>query len=408
MKPHQRKGQIAAAEHIVKLVEQCGLGHAEIKYYTVEADGEEYPMVKILSEFGPSAGAESSRELQTWLGHLDTVALSAEQKGQDAMVIESRGGKTIAKGRGTVDMWGGNVAKLRALQLLHTQGQCRYAIQTLLPAREEAGSEVLWQAIQDGFVETAKIGATTEITTYDDGKTNPVYRARTGRIGLQIRFKGKSHHAGKLNRQRELMQGVAHRHYGVAINALLAEEDDVYFSLDNQHPDDSKLILPQTSFAIPGTVTGLSDGLNPPPRIFQHFNFLFSDPNLAPDRVKSEFKTYLVDSLGLDPNDFELTLEPRGEDTRIPFTEPYLTPHDHPLVETAEGVAQEIDDNEDKSVAADGVAEDGMIAATGTLMVGKSPRGRDAHRGLEEVEVESIDETARWLAGVANPDHDIH
>lgn len=73
LKPHTREGQYAAAERVVQLVHECNLGAAEILEYAERPDGtgEKYPLVKILSEFGPTNGHD--RKTMTWLGHLDTV-----------------------------------------------------------------------------------------------------------------------------------------------------------------------------------------------------------------------------------------------------------------------------------------------------------------------------------------------
>ncbi|MCA9371195.1 MAG: M20/M25/M40 family metallo-hydrolase [Candidatus Peregrinibacteria bacterium] len=418
-RPYTREGQWLCARRIEELVRDCGLGLAatipyhETKELTARREGDDFPLVKITSEFGPQNG--HSREMMTWLGHLDTVDPQPDERDGDAFVIEEITnqhnpetahlvGKQIGRRRGTDDMWAGNLALLYGLESLRKSGRSNVVVQTILSSREELGSEVLHQAIEDGTVERAKVGATTEILVGDDGKPSPLYRGRTGRIGVDIVTNGEAPHAGAIDRYPEAMRRIADRHFGRLLDEIL--DDERGFFIPNQYPNDTQGILRTTSRLIPGMGEFSIRGLSPPDQVSKHFDIFHSDPNLDVARVQSSIRRFLqerfqniIDEIGYNP--YEVTQENRRG---VPFTDPWITPEDHTLVEVASKAANEIRNENVPIVGASGVAEDGMLFhRLGTKMIGWAPDGKGAH-WKEWVVLESIMERAHWLKNLAQFD----
>lgn len=406
--PHTRKGQWEVAARIKTLVDEFALGSVEIFSYDIsDGKGEKhaFPMVRILAEYSGSDSGGNSQELVTLLGHIDTIPLSEGQKA--GLEIQSKNNITIGRGRGTLDMMGGNVSILRALHLLKLQNASRYAYQVILNSREEDGSEVLWKALRQGDILKSQLGITPEITTFDDGTSSPVYRARTGRIGIDVIFKGASFHAGAIGKDRSRIDRTAHRALGRALDDICDDSPERHFVLPNLFPSDTESILPCQSFPIPGKILGNTRTLNPPGNITQRFHFLTANPDLSPERLRTEFNEYLLQTVGLSPESFSMRLEPRNEG--VGFISPYCTPADHPLVLHGEAVAQSMEGHQKKSIAAGGTAEDAMLAnAMNMAMIGKPPIGMGAHEADEYTEIESLDSLAEWMALTANPNHDIH
>ncbi len=405
-RPHTREGQFAAAEHVADIVNRHNLGVAEILEYPEWPDGsgEKFPLIKIMSEFGV-ASQDRKRSLITLLGHLDTVEPLQQQLQRDPLVLRSKNiGEstvTIGEGRGTLDMWSGNIAYLMALEILREKGNARHAIQTVLSSCEEAGSGVLHQAIQNGDLAAAPIGATTEILVGDSGISAPLYRGRTGRIGIDAYFRGLAPHAGAVDRDTSIIAHIAHRYLGRAIDELL--DEDRGFALPNAYPGDTQKLLPQTSHAIPDSIYGQSKGLSVPGEILQRLNIFYSDPNLAAERVRIVLEEYFL-RLHIPRESLELKIEERRG---VPFIEPWLTPADHPLVVVAQKYARELRGEEVPVVAASGVAEEGMLFhGLGTQFIGWAPVGHGAH-DIEHVEMDSIEQRALWAAEIANHDGDL-
>lgn len=393
MKPHTRSGQWSAAEFVRDLIEGHHLGTVEILSFDVPhaLESGSYPLVKIISEFGVSAKGASS-ELMTWLGHLDTVDPQPEQKSRDALILESDGSRMKGKGRGSLDMWGGNLAYLSALDLLRTANGARRAVQIILSSREEAGSEVLWEAIKQNKIEESSIGATTEIMVGDNGKPSPLYRGRTGRVGMNVTFQGVAPHAGSVDRHPELIDQTAHRYLGRALDEILDGERG--WKILNPHPEDALGLLPKHSRAIPGLPGGKVYGLSVPHELIQPFNVFTCDPRVAPETVVAELRAYL---LGKNiPHDcLEVRLEERNG---VGFIGPWLTPHDHPLVLAGQSHANTLHDSEVPITAASGVAEEGMLFhELGTYFIGWAPDGAYAHETEEYIWMDSIRQRAEWL-----------
>ena len=397
LKPHTYDGQHRAAQEDANLVQKYNLGSAKILQYPVteEVDGVEitrdYPLVQILSEFGPMKSNED-RGTMNWLGHLDTVPLKGKQKKSDALIIEGNKGK----GRGTLDMWAGNISYLRALRELSLLGNARYKIQTILSSREESGSEVLYQALQNKDLEEADCMAVTEISTDENGLIAPVYHARTGRFGFDVRMSGNDDHAGNADRNPEILDGSCLRYLGRALDELL--DDARYFSIDNQYPGDTTGVLPSKSRALPNSITADPDGLSLPYAAKLHFNMFHSDPNLTAEEALSQLRTYLLsDKIKIPSESLQVNLEDRKGQ---PFTDPWMTEADHPLVVAAHTYAKEISENENLPLGgASGVAEDGMFNIP---TVGWSPVGQHAHKAEEWVDLSSIRERTLWLNNLAS------
>jgi acetylornithine deacetylase/succinyl-diaminopimelate desuccinylase-like protein len=92
----------------------------------------------------------------------------------------------------------------------------------------------------------------------------------------------------------------------------------------------------------------------------------------------------------------------------VPFIEPWLTPHDHALAIMGHRYAEAVSGQAVRVVAANGVAEEGMIFhRLGTKFVGWSPVGKDAHEPGEYVIMETIEERAEWLSKLAQHDGDL-
>src|SRR3989344_31726 len=405
--PDTREGQWRVAEHIKELVGRHNLGVCEIFEFaeTPDGSGGKYPFVKIISEFGVSV-PRSSGGLMTWSGHFDTVPKKGKQMHSDALTIiqgtDKRG--DIGKGRGTLDMISGVVAKLSALEIAHNTGGARRVIQTILSSREELGSEVLFQAIKAGKVEKAPVGATTEIRVQDDGQPSPLYRGRRGRIGINTRFTGVNMHSGAADDDDlEVLDGTAHRYLARALDEMMDSERG--FFIDNQHPDDAEGILGRRSIAKPGEIAGKPEGLSLVDAIDQSFDIFTTDPNIAPEWVLSQLREYLLKCAKRPEHDLKVWLEERHG---VPFIPPYLTPADSALVKVAEKHAVEIRGETAPVVGAKGVAEEGMIAdLLGTRYIGWSPDGEGAHEEGEYVYLDSIPERAEWLAKFVSYDGDL-
>lgn len=297
-------------------------------------------------------------------------------------------------------MWGGNIAYLCALELLRQSGHARHVVQTILSSREELGSEVLYQAIRKGDLEPAAVGATTEILVGDNGQNALLYRGRTGRVGVDVLFKGEAPHAGEVDRRPAVIGRIAHRYFARGMDELL--DDTRGFYMHNPHPDDREGLLPTYLHAIPDSVHGTPDGLSVPGAIRQKFNIFHSDPNLAPERIKAAVEHYFLHNARTPAHALEVRLEERNG---VPFTDPWLTPSDHPLALAGARYAQEITGTPMPYVAGSGVAEDGMLR--NTRMIGWAPVGAHAHEPGEFVIVESIEERARWLEKLAQHDGDL-
>ena len=393
-KPYSRDGQWAAARHVVEIVQEYNLGVAKILEYSEFPDGtgERYPLIKVISELGIA----QPNQVMTWLGHLDIVKKTGEQIGSDALLLEQHPRDStwrVGRGRGSIDMWGGNVAYLCGLELLRRSGRARSAIQLILSSQEEAGSGILYQALCNEDLEPSTVGATTEILVGDDGRSAPLYIGRTGRIGMNAVFTGNTLHTGEADRYPEEFNEIAHHYYGRALNAILDEERK--FSIKNRYPGDTSNLLPAESRAIPGYLRGKPEGLSVPGKIIQHFDFHHSDPNLSPELLKARFHNYLVETAKIPFYRIDLSLEDRQG---VPFIDPWLTPRDHPLVATAHEYAKEIQGGEVNIVVASGVAEDGMLFHRWkTKMVGWAPIGKGAHGPDEFVRIDSIMQRAVWL-----------
>lgn len=420
MNPHTRDGQIRAAHRVLEYVEQCNLGTAELLEFPVNTNKGivQYPLVKIESTFGVEI---SDRTDMTWLGHMDTVPLTREQRQKDPLELEtasdSENSRTIGKGRGTLDMWGGNIAMLAALQLLSNNGGARLRVHTVLSSREEAGSEVLYQAIKQNAIHRSPVGATTEILVGDAGKPSPMYIGRTGRIGIHATFrhlkgadKGNdenSLHLGALDRYPERIDRMAARYHARAMDELLDAERG--FTLTGTYPGDSLGIFPQYARAIPMDIAGTANGLSAVDEIYQKFAVFHIDPNTAPESVRALLLEYLVQKANIPAECIELRLEDRSlpNGDKIPFTDPYMTLPDHPFALAGQKYASDLRTSNVPMVAASGVAEDGMIFhQLGTKMIGWSPDGGGAH-GEEWVDIQSIEERAVWLAKLAQYDGDL-
>lgn len=398
LEPHTQKGQWAAAEYVQELVIRHNLGTAQIlKYHErIDGTGDEYPLLKINAEVG-SAPPGKSRELMTWLGHLDTVEPIGAQMENDALQVSGKKGI----GRGSLDMWGGNIAYLHALNALRESGSANVLLQVILSSREELDSTVLFQAIKNGDVEKAKIGATTEILVGDDGANCPLYLGRTGRIGIEMLFKGESAHAGRVDRNPKIRNRIAHRGHGRFMDEVLDEDEERAFFIENMHPDDHTHLLPTRSHAIPGRTSGDPKGLSVPHEIFQHINIFPSDPRISAERALALLRDYVIEKARVLPENVELWLEERD----IPFIEPWFTSPDHPLAIAAHTYAEQIAQNTVERTAASGVAEEGLIHQFHqTPFVGWAPKGKGAHEDAEEVEIESIAERAEWLKLLAQHD----
>ncbi len=396
--PYTHNGQWEAARRVIEIVEQYNLGTAKIFEYPEFPDGtgETYPLVKVIAEHGLS----SPNEMMTWLGHLDVVNPVGDQVDRDALVIEQNPKdptRTLGRGRGSLDMWGGNVAYLCALELLRQSGRARSAIQLILSSQEEAGSGILYQALRNEDLEPSFVGATTEILVGDDGRNSPLYIGRTGRIGINAIFMGNMLHTGEVDRHPAQINEIAHRFYARAMDELL--DDERKFRVENRYPSDSHNLLPAECHAIPGFLVGKPEGLSVPGSISQHFDFHHTDPNLSPELLRTKLHEYLVERANIPDYRIELSLEHRHG---VPFIEPWLTPFDHPLVDIAHGYAQEIQGGDVEIVAASGVAEDGMLFhRLKTNMVGWAPIGKGAHTEDEHVRIESIMQRAVWLQKLA-------
>jgi acetylornithine deacetylase/succinyl-diaminopimelate desuccinylase-like protein len=398
LEPHTRNGQWEAARYFMELVDDHGLGDAQILEYPQFPDGsgESYPLLKIMS----SPGLSFPARMMTWLGHLDTVEPGKKQLGHDALTIEQRDGRTIGKGRGTLDMGAGNIAFFSALRILRENHRARSAIQLLLPSQEEGGSGVLYQALRKGHVEHSEIGATTEILVGDDGKKSPLYFGRTGRIGINATFEGKALHTGAADRYPEELDFIAIRYFARAIDEMIDRER--CFAVENAYPGDTQGFLRTRSRAIPGLPGGEIQGLSVARAISQHFDIHHSDPNLSPEMVIAQMHHYLVEQANIPAECIDLALEHRHG---VPFIQPYLTPPDHPLVSVAHQYAEEIEGGRVEKGAANGVAEDGLLFhMNGTNMVGWSPVGKDAHEDSEEVDIGSITDRTRWLVKLVEHD----
>lgn len=408
--PDTIEGQWHAAEYVQELTERYALGAAEILEYPEFPDGTgpKYPLVKIIAEAGPGNSAKA-RSLMTWLGHIDTVQPSREQRNQgDTLVIETQDKETQTswtkgRGRGTLDMWGGNISYLCALSVLRETGNARHAVQLILSSREEEGSGVLYQAIQQERIERASIGATTEILVTDDGKSAPVYLGRTGRIGINAVFHGDAVHSGILDDNPELIDSIAHRYYARAIDHAL--DSDRGFRIENSYPGDTNGLLPKTAFARLSRLSGEPSGLSSVGEIHQGIDIFHSDPNLVPERVLAELQHYLLNQGKTPANRLELTV---GDRHGVPFINPWLTPNDHPLAIAALQYAKDTSGNDVCFAGARGVAEEGMLFhELGTHFVGHAPIGKGAHEKDEWVNIESIAKRAMWLTKLAQHDGDL-
>ena len=160
------------------------------------------------------------------------------------------------------------------------------------------------------------------------------------------------------------------------------------------------------SHAIPDRIIAEPKGLSVPGEILQGFNIFYSNPNLAPERVRTALEEYFRNKGRIPKENVELRLEERKG---VPFIEPWLTPADHPLVTAAKKYADEIRQDNVPVVAASGVAEEGPIFhRLGTHFIGWAPVGHGAHEEQEYVIMESIDERSAWLTKLAQHDGDLH
>lgn len=397
-KPHTREGQIRAFDMVRGLVEKCTLGTVEILNYPVTdtlEDGEEivrdFPLLKIHSDFGASEGKSGESILLP--GHGDTVGLKGKQKTSDALVIQDGKGY----GRGTLDMWGGNVAYLHALQLLRDTGYSRRAIQTILTTREEAGSEVLGAAIDAGDIDPYDLVAITEITTHEDGGPSPVYHARTGRFGYDVHITGEDAHAGIADIYPEILERTPLRGTGRAIDNSLDKDPDRHLAIVNKHPDDSTGVLPISSRVLPNRIIAEPEGLSLPDA-YMHFNIFHSNPELAPEEVRSQLEEYLRGPMNnIPPECLSVNLEERHG---IPFTEPWITPAGHPLIHNGHRIAEELSGTDVGLTSASGVAEDGRFSDK--PIIGWAPDGKDSHKAGEYVVLDSIAIRAEWIKRLVN------
>ena len=413
LNPDTRKGQYDAAELVLKYVHECGLGIAEIFEYPVK-NGEEselFPFLRIESSFGSKT---QERPSMTWLGHLDTVPRTRRQKEKDALVLKKDSNeKIIGCGRGTSDMWGGNVALLEGLQGARDEG-ANVDIITALPSQEEAGSAVLYHAIKSGIIPRSPIGATPEILVGDGGKPSPMYCARTGRIGFDALFKSKesvggdqdeaSPHVGALDRYPDRIVYMAAWYHACAVRALL--DPKKRFELKEGYPGDDTNLFPKSTHAFPMSLSGHTGSFSVVGRIQQDISVMYNNPETAPESVRAELHDFLVEA-GIPEDCFALRLEDRSlpDGGKVPFTKPYMTRPDDPYVQEGKRIIDEIRGEDVSVVAASGVAEDGMIFhQLGTKMIGIAPRGAGAHGENEWVDINSISEVAAWLTKIAKYD----
>ena len=397
-KPHTHQGQINSLQMVKELVEKCGLGVAEIFMYPVtdkfgpDEITREFPLLKIQSEFGTPSYGEHSVLLP---GHADTVDLKGPQKNSDALIVKD----DVGYGRGTLDMWGGNIAYLQALQLLKDNG-ARRRIQTVLSTREEVGSEVLDAAIKARHIDPYDFFVTTEITTHEREEPTHVYNGRTGRFGIDVHIDGAETHAGLVDKYPEILEKSPLRFVGRALDHLFDQDKSRYCSIANKHPDDTTGALASESRLLPNMLIAKPTGLSLPDADL-HFNCFHNNPELAAESVRSVLEEYLTsDLVRIPPEYLKVTLEDRNG---VPFTEPWLTPDDHPLVQQAHDIAKQISGNTELGLGgASGVAEDGRFSDKPG--VGWGCDGIGAHEADEQVVLSSIDKRAAWIQQIVNFD----